>query len=46
MESLMTRRATIVLETDDGTVSVGGRGAYTEDVEAARFVITEIVEPE
>jgi sugar-specific transcriptional regulator TrmB len=46
MTSLMTRRATVVLQTDDGEVSVGGRGAYTEDIEAARFIVTDIDRPE
>lgn len=46
MTSLMTRQATVVLSTDDEEVSVGGRGAYTEDIEAARFIITDIDLPE
>jgi hypothetical protein len=45
MTSLMTRQATVVLHTDNGEVSVGGRGAYTEDIEAARFIITGIDHP-
>jgi sugar-specific transcriptional regulator TrmB len=42
IESLFTRQATIVLETDEGEVSVGGWGAYSEDLEAERIVITDI----
>jgi sugar-specific transcriptional regulator TrmB len=44
MQSLLTREATIVVDTDDGSVTVGGKGAVHEDVEAARIVITDIVE--
>jgi sugar-specific transcriptional regulator TrmB len=44
MRSLLTREATVVVETADGTVTVGGKGAVTEDVEAARLVVTEVRE--
>lgn len=44
MQSLLTREATIVVETDGGTVSVGGRGAVTEDLEATRVTITAITD--
>jgi sugar-specific transcriptional regulator TrmB len=40
--SILTRRATVVLETDDGPVTVGGRGSTLEDVEASRILLTEI----
>jgi sugar-specific transcriptional regulator TrmB len=42
LQSLSTQRATLVLDTDDGTVSVGGKGAYDEDIEAERLSITAL----
>ena len=42
--SLLTREAEIVVETEDSTVTVGGKGAVNEDVEAARVIITDIAE--
>jgi hypothetical protein len=42
MPSILTRKATVVFETDDGTVTIGGRGAILEDVEASRIHLTEI----
>jgi sugar-specific transcriptional regulator TrmB len=44
IQSLLTREATIVVDTDDGPVTVGGKGAVHEDVEAARIVVTDVVE--
>jgi hypothetical protein len=46
MTSIMTRQATVVLQADDDEVSIGGRGAYTEDIEATRVIITEVEQPE
>lgn len=45
-ESLLTRRATVVLDAEEGAVSVGGKGAYDEDVEASRIIVTEVVRGE
>lgn len=42
MQSLLTREATLVIQTNDGEVSVGGRGAVNEDVEATRVTVTAI----
>jgi hypothetical protein len=46
MTSIMTRQATVVLQADDDEVSIGGRGAYTEDIEATRVIITDVEQPE
>lgn len=42
MDSLLTREATLVIQTNDGEVSVGGKGAVNEDVEATRVSVTSI----
>lgn len=40
--TMFAERATIVLDTDDGTVTVGGWGAVLEDVEADHLVVEAI----
>jgi sugar-specific transcriptional regulator TrmB len=38
----LAARATLVLETDDGTYTVGGEGALAEDVSADRIVVERV----
>jgi sugar-specific transcriptional regulator TrmB len=40
--SELAARATLVLETDDGTYTIGGEGAVVEDISADRITITNV----
>jgi sugar-specific transcriptional regulator TrmB len=42
VRSISTQRATLVLDTDDGELSVGGKGAYDEDMECERVSVTAL----